>query len=198
MTHYQQCALLRCQSCFCQRRQIYFEVLKISFWNETLWLASIFGKCPFHVCKCASGCVLLLLFPAWFPHFPLHQRHAGRGHMWSALSGDAGHATGRASNWSELSRRGGVFVCVCVCVCVVHVPGRLPSYRVAHIKVPDETNAGGNGFGVAPGREVKRKAGLGQPWPEMNLEQVREKKEEKKRQKTRLIFNVLHFHVCNS
>lgn len=52
---------------------------------------------------------------------------------------------------------------VCLRVCVVHVPGRLPSYRVAHIKVPDETNAGGNGFGIVPGREVKRKAGLGQP-----------------------------------
>lgn len=50
-----------------------------------------------------------------------------------------------------------------MCVCVVHVPERLPSYRVAHIKVPDETNAGGNGFGIAPGREVKREAGLGQP-----------------------------------
>lgn len=174
MTHYQQCALLRCQPCFCQSRQIYFQVLKISFWNETLWLASIFGKCPFNVC----GCVLLLLCPAWFPLFPLHQRHAGWGHMWSALSGDAGHATGRASNWSELSRRGGV------CVCVVHVPGRLPSYRVAHIKVPDETNAGGNGFGVAPGQEVKRNAGLGQPWPEMNVEQVRGKKRKTERQKT--------------
>ena len=44
-----------------------------------------------------------------------------------------------------------VSVCVCVCVCVVHVPGRLLSYRVAHIKVPDEANAGGNGFGRAPG-----------------------------------------------
>jgi len=47
---------------------------------------------------------------------------------------------------SELSRRGGVFVCV------VHVPGWLPSCRVPQIKVPDETNAGGNRFGIAPVR----------------------------------------------
>lgn len=65
---------------------------------------------------------------------------------------------------------------VYLCVCVVHVPGWLPSYRVAHIKVPDETNAGRNGFGVAPGQEVKAKAGLGRPWPELNLEQEQENK----------------------
>lgn len=160
---------------FCPSKQIYFQVLKISFWNDTLWLASIFGECPFSKCKCVSGCVLLLVFPAWFPLFPFHQRHAGQGHIWSALSGDAGHATGRASNWSELSRWGGVFVCV------VHVPGRLPSYRVAHIKVPDETNAWGNGFGVAPCREVKGKAGPGRQRPEMNLYKYKkEKKAEEK------------------
>lgn len=63
---------------------------------------------------------------------------------------------------SELSRQGGVFADVCV----VHVPGQLPSYRVAHIKVPDETNAGRNGLGIAPVWEV---AALGQLWSEMSL-----------------------------
>lgn len=70
---------------------------------------------------------------------PPHQRRGG--HMRSALNGDAGHATGRAGNWSELSRRGR---CVWVGVGnLVHVSGRRPPYRVPHIKVADEANAGG-------------------------------------------------------
>lgn len=77
-------------------------------------------------------------------------------------------------------------------MCVVHVPGRLPSYRVAHIKVPDETNAGGNGFGVAPCREVKGKAGPGRQRPEINLYEC---KKGKKRQKRSFICMFL-FRVC--
>lgn len=50
------------------------------------------------------------------------------------------------------------------------------SWRVAHIKATDETNAGGNGLGRVPGPEVKRKAGPGRPpTSEESGESVRER-----------------------